>query len=167
MKENLKEEIKNLIREVLKEEKDAWKEVSWKNLSNEKFNAILRDLNKQLYITKDQIKIFLVNATPIRNHFFIDFTAGGHHFAGSEGMYNFIPKNEIWIDRFMKPEDIYATVIHEIVEYRKMAEDNLDYDSAHNEASLKEEKFRHSLTSIPDHSDKNRFFRNVVDLLEI
>jgi hypothetical protein len=83
-----------------------------------------------------EIDICIVNGKYVRENFDIDFTQGGNH-----GKYDFIPKNEIWIDNGLNDDEIVPTVLHEMIEYRLMGS-GLDYDRAHDVASEIELAYR-------------------------
>jgi len=63
-----------------------------------------------------RIKIWLVNGRLVRDLLITYFTAGGHGF-----VYNFIPKDEIWIDNVLNEKEKKLTLIHELRERNLMA----------------------------------------------
>ena len=67
---------------------------------------------KQLFskYTKN-IKIWLVRGDLVRSLFFLDFTEGGH-----DKVYDFVPKNEIWIDDNVYKKEIPYVLVHELHE---------------------------------------------------
>jgi hypothetical protein len=87
---------------------------------------------------KDRLKIYLVDGNFVRKEH-IEFTMGGHGY-----VYDYIPKDEIWIDENLKqkPDDLAATIKHEIFEVRKMRDEGLSYDEAHELANDMEEQER-------------------------
>lgn len=91
---------------------------------------------------KDRLKIYLVNGNEVRKDH-IEFTMGGHGY-----VYDYVPKDEIWIDENLKskPEDMEATIKHEVFEVRKMRDEGLDYDTAHELANQVEKKVRQNDT---------------------
>ena len=91
---------------------------------------------KKIYIrllrSEKNINIWLVNGTYVRNNCFIDFTMGGH-----DQVYNFIPKNEIWIDNDLKECERDYVIIHELRERANMLNGD-NYEKAHDKASILE-----------------------------
>lgn len=71
------------------------------------------------------IKVFKVDGNYIRTNVDPDWNQGGH----SE-VYDYVPKNEIWIERMRSPEEEKFTLIHELAEYEKMRE-KMPYTDAH------------------------------------
>ena len=82
--------------------------------------ALLEEYSKK-------IKIWIVNGKMVRDLLFIKFTAGGH-----DKVYSFIPKNEIWIDDCIFPEERKFVVLHELYE-RKLICDGKIYDTEEKE----------------------------------
>ncbi len=76
-----------------------------------------------------KIKVWIVKGSLVRGYFFIDFTEGGHDL-----IYNFIPKNEVWIDDDLNPKERGFVILHEIHE-RNLMKEGKSYESAHNSAS--------------------------------
>ena len=71
----------------------------------------------------------------------IEFALGGNHYR-----YNFIPKNEVWLENPTKNKnDQIANVTHEIVERMLCKEKGMPYESAHEVASKVERKLRSTL----------------------
>lgn len=89
---------------------------------------------KQVIVKKDfigdfgQLKIWLVDGELVRDFWYIDFTAGGHDL-----VYNWIPKQEIWIDDDLEEEEIHFVLLHEYVERNFMFNGD-DYSTAHKKA---------------------------------
>jgi len=87
---------------------------------------------------KDKVKVYLVNGGYIRDNKDVDFVWGGHNL-----VYDFIPKNEIWIERHdTDKHDMDAIIEHEIVEYLQMKYKHEGYEDAHSDALKEEKKFR-------------------------
>lgn len=84
------------------------------------------------------LDVYLVDGERIRNEIYTDFTMGG-----TEARYAFIPRGEVWIESTLSPFDRKATLLHEIVERRRMF-DGLSYGDAHDEATEVERMFRRS-----------------------
>ncbi|HPL95299.1 MAG TPA: hypothetical protein PLF15_00760 [bacterium] len=90
-----------------------------KKLKNKHKKRELMKLIHQKLWTKysdDQIKIWIVDGRLVRDFLLTYFTAGGHGF-----VYNFIPKNEIWIDNVLNEKEKKLTLIHELRERNLMA----------------------------------------------
>ena len=64
---------------------------------------------------------------------------GGHGY-----VYDYVPKDEIWIDENLKdkPDDMEATIKHEVFEVRKMRDEGLTYEQAHELANNIEKRER-------------------------
>ncbi len=121
---------KSPLSEKAKEANDRGKKITYKQS---------HDFRKRLVaITKDDVKIYLVNGTHIRDKIDIDLTMGGHAYVYP----NYIPENEIWIDEDMDIEDQYTTIVHEMTERNEMRNKHLSYSKAHEDASEKEKKVR-------------------------
>ncbi len=78
------------------------------------FEYIHKDL-LQKYSTK-KLKVWIVDGKAVRDIFFLDFTQGGHGY-----VYDFIPKNEIWIDDDVEPDELKFVLLHELHERNLMA----------------------------------------------
>lgn len=88
---------------------------------------ILNLIHKQLLKEYSKhIKIWIVDGEAVRGLFFNNFTQGGHGY-----VYNFIPKDEIWIDDDIGRNEIPLVLLHELHERRLMQKKKLDYDTAH------------------------------------
>lgn len=83
------------------------------------------------------VKVYLVDGKRVRGRYTKDFVQGGHCF-----VYHFIPRNEIWIDDDIKPEERSAVILHELTERNLMGRRRIGYERAHRKASLKEKIFR-------------------------
>lgn len=88
------------------------------------------------------LKIFLVDGHKIRHFVDIDFTMGGHGIR-----YAYVPMNEIWIDSSNIPE-IEQIIVHEVHEFKLMKK-GMDYDKAHELASLEEMKIMDKKLILP------------------
>jgi hypothetical protein len=91
----------------------------------------------------DGTKIFLVCGKYVRDKIYTDFTEGGHGY-----VYNFIPKNEIWVEELPNKNDMDNVIAHEIYEYTLMRYLKIDYESAHDKATSVEKVIR---TNNPEH----------------
>jgi hypothetical protein len=80
--------------------------------------------------------ICLVNGSIVRKYLDPDFIFGGHGY-----VYSYIPKNEIWLDYTMNPEELPFIECHEKVEREEMMK-GLTYDEAHDIATAHDKKQR-------------------------
>jgi hypothetical protein len=94
-------------------------------------------LNKRLIGAYNDVKFYFVDGVYIRNNVFIDFTEGGNN-----GRYDWIPKNEIWLEFPIDTRDTVPIMVHEYIEYMKMLVDAWGYDKAHDYANTFEIQFR-------------------------
>jgi hypothetical protein len=85
----------------------------------------------QKYSNK-KIKVWIVSGEIVRDLFFLDFTEGGHGY-----IYSFIPKNEVWIDDDIEPDEIKFVLLHEMHE-RALMSKGMKYDLAHADSSKAE-----------------------------
>ena len=93
--------------------------------------------SKELIREENGLKIYLVDGESVRiDH--IKYVAGGNGYA-----YDWIPKDEVWIDENQKdkPNDMEGTILHELYEIELMKE-GMSYDEAHELADAKESEFR-------------------------
>jgi hypothetical protein len=82
------------------------------------------------------VKVWFVDGRLVRSVYDIEFTEGGH-----EHVYEFIPRDEVWIDDDVHHDEQGYVVFHEIHERNLMA-NGKDYDTAHEEASKLERYYR-------------------------
>jgi len=86
--------------------------------------------------TRGRITIWVVDGSWVRTHRDEEFTNYGQHYA-----FNFIPRNEFWIDREGVPDELRFFVDHLLVERRLMAR-GVSYDDALAAADSLERKER-------------------------
>ena len=91
-------------------------------------NKLMKSIHKKLLreYSNRHIKIWIVSGEEVRDLFFIDFTEGGHGY-----VYNFIPKDEVWIDDDLEKSEIKFVLLHELHERRLMKDKKMDYNTAH------------------------------------
>ncbi len=96
--------------------------------------------NKVFLREQDELKIYLVDGEAVRRDH-IEFVSGGHGY-----VYDYIPKEEVWIDDNQKdkPSDMEATITHELYEIKKMRENGLSYNEAHELANVVESEKRNN-----------------------
>ena len=90
-------------------------------------------VDKTLWMTLGAIKVYLVNGKEVRTKKSIDFTQGGHWL-----VFDFIPENEIWIERMLDPQENVYTLGHELDELWDMAFKKKKYAPAHSDANQEE-----------------------------
>jgi len=75
--------------------------------------VILRKIRKKQILTKytKNLKIWIVRGDLVRSLFFVDYAQGGHEY-----VYNFVPKNEVWIDDDLYYKETPYVLIHELHE---------------------------------------------------
>ncbi len=95
-------------------------------------------LRKILLREQEGLKIYLVDGEAVRRDH-IEFVSGGHGY-----VYDYIPKDEVWIDDNQKdkPNDMEATIRHELFEIKKMRDEGLSYENAHELANAMEKEIR-------------------------
>jgi hypothetical protein len=79
---------------------------------------------------------WLVRGDEVRKIFYPDFAQGGNGYR-----YDFIPKNEIWVEEKLPPDDRVFTLMHELYETTLM-QGGMSYDSAHAQTTRLEKKLR-------------------------
>jgi len=85
-----------------------------------------------------KISVWLVFGRLVRSIFDIEFTEGGHDL-----VYNYIPKNEVWLDNDVVLKERIYIILHELCE-RSLMEQGFSYSKAHEKASEIEWKSRHN-----------------------
>lgn len=83
----------------------------------------IKKLNKYCV---NNIEVWLINGRIVRDVFYTDFTEGGHHY-----VYNFVPKDEVWIDDSLNPDEYNYVIFHEIIERNLMKYNKMKYADAH------------------------------------
>ena len=121
------------------EKRERAKSKIMKQIKKEKIpkEKLIKRLHKKLLINHE-IKVWLVDGSLVRSLFFLDFAAGGH-----DKVYNFIPKNEIWIDDDLKDREKKFIILHEMHE-RNLMSKGLNYSEAHASATEVEDYCRHN-----------------------
>lgn len=71
---------------------------------------------------------YLVDGEMVRDFYYEDFTEGGHGY-----VYNWIPKDEVWIDDDVSEEERPDVILHEVYEREKMINGE-SYEEAHKAA---------------------------------
>jgi len=83
-----------------------------------------------------KIKVWLVDGNLVRSFFLLDYCEGGHDL-----VYPFIPKNEIWIEEVLSPEERKFIILHELHE-RYLMSQSRSYKNAHIGATEVEDYYR-------------------------
>jgi len=78
--------------------------------------------------TPEGVSIWLVDGKLVRSIFDVEFTEGGHDL-----IYDFVPKNEVWIDNDVKEEERKFVILHETYE-RELMKKGMSYPQAHKKA---------------------------------
>jgi hypothetical protein len=101
------------------------------------------DIGKKLWKTykKQKIKVFLVDGNAVRNKLGVSYGIGGH-----ERGYNFIPKQEIWLEKSLDPKERDIILLHELYERKRMIRDKWNFLNAHHGATIAEWYARHNPT---------------------
>lgn len=85
----------------------------------------------------DDVKIYLIKGEVVRDLYKTDYVEGGHAY-----VYNWIPKDEIWIESSVKPDEIPVILLHEFLERTLMKFRHFPYVKAHVAASKAEFEHR-------------------------
>jgi len=109
------------------EKKERNKSLVAKNLKKikSKKSSLVKKIHKKLFREYGRLKVWIVNGELVRDFFDIYYTGGGH-----DKFYDFIPKNEIWIDDDIVKEERKFILLHEIHERNLMAK-GMHYHKAH------------------------------------
>jgi hypothetical protein len=95
-------------------------------------------ISKELWgETTNDVLVYLVDGEEIRNTYDDDYTEGGHHFR-----WDFIPKDEIWIERMRDPSEHRFNLFHELYERGRMMREGTPYEEAHQKAAHVEQFLR-------------------------
>jgi len=103
------------------------------------------------------VKFYLVDANVVRNQYKVDFALGGNN-----GPYDWVPRDEIWLDASICPKELPYIALHEFYERHRMLQNGLGYNDAHAAASAVEWKARKGERLPQEHIKLMQFVRNVV-----
>lgn len=118
-------------------EKDELLELGHKRHHTTK--QILRKLHMRLMKNySNGMRVWIVDGEIVRDLLYVGFTEGGH-----DKVYNFIPKNEIWIDDEVSAKERKYILLHEAYE-RNLMRQGLAYADAHNNANEVEYFYRNN-----------------------
>jgi hypothetical protein len=90
------------------------------------------------------VSVWIVKGRLVRSVYNIDFTEGGH-----DHVYEFVPKNEVWIDDDIEEPERGYVLLHELHERNRMAH-GWAYLKAHAESSRLEYRCRHHPDELHD-----------------
>ena len=93
---------------------------------------------------KSVYSVYFVSGKAVRDSYKTDFSQGGHGY-----VYNWIPKNEIWLEK-EEHDESSLILIHEYAELVLMRDKKIKYEKAHPIASKIEMKFREKKMKIDD-----------------
>ncbi|HEY5534198.1 MAG TPA: hypothetical protein VIL99_04555 [Ignavibacteria bacterium] len=104
-----------------------------------------KDIPKKVYIKKygvindekETVNIFLINGEVVRDLYKTDYVEGGHAY-----VYDWIPLDEIWIEKTVKQDEIPVIILHEFLERTLMKYKKFPYVRAHVAASKVEFEHR-------------------------
>lgn len=83
------------------------------------------------------VSVWLVDGSLVRSVYMLGFAEGGHGI-----VYSWIPKNEIWLEQSLKPEERAFIVLHELHERYLMLSKKMSYADAHHGATIVEDHYR-------------------------
>ena len=101
------------------------------------------------------VKFYLVDANVVRNQYKVDFALGGNN-----GPYDWVPRDEIWLDAATQPSELPYIALHEFYERHRMLQNGLDYNKAHAIASIIEWKAREGKKLPQEHVSLMQFICN-------
>ncbi len=90
------------------------------------------------------VQVWFVKGRLVRSVYDIEFTEGGH-----EHVYEYVPKDEIWIDDDCHEDENGFVLFHEMHERNLMGK-GMDYDTAHEESSRLERHYRNHPSQLHD-----------------
>ncbi len=110
------------------EKKERAKSDLSKKVAHLSVNEIAEKAKKEKIFGMFGFSVWIVSGELVRNSLYIDFTAGGH-----DKVYDFVPKNEVWIDDDLSEHEIIYILIHELYERFLMVKGRT-YNQAHAKA---------------------------------
>jgi hypothetical protein len=93
---------------------------------------------------ENAVTVWIVNGRLVRSTFDIDFTEGGH-----DKVYEFVPREEVWIDDAIVEQERGYVLLHELHERNRMSK-GWPYSKAHAESSRLEYRCRHHPDELHD-----------------
>ena len=95
------------------------------------------DVYGMLYKRMQDVNAFIVSGKQTRNACSNRFIQGGHGY-----VYDYVPKDEIWIDDTLDEDEYEGVFTHEYTEMKLMRDKNMSYEKAHELATIEEYKVR-------------------------
>jgi hypothetical protein len=133
-----------ILHEAAEREKDVFKKFHGKKQVRMKQNTH-RTVPKEIYVKKygtihdatEDIDVYFVNGEYVRDFYMTEYVEGGHGY-----VYDWVPKNEIWIEDSLDEAEIPAILLHEFLERTLMKYRKFPYVKAHVIASKVEFEHR-------------------------
>ncbi|MDE1925401.1 MAG: hypothetical protein KGH79_04485 [Patescibacteria group bacterium] len=121
------------------EEQERQKGARIKKILNSQNQDVIREKIRKKKITEygDAVALWLVDGDLVRSTYSVEYSEGGHDI-----VYSWIPKNEIWIEESLKPEERDFIILHELHERYLMASKKMTYADAHHGATIVEDHYR-------------------------
>lgn len=94
-------------------------------------------IKKEKWLDLGWVTVYRVNGPEVREKLFIDFTQGGNGYRYP----NFVPKNEVWVEKMNEEKDEKFILVHELVEIMNMSR-GMKYNPAHDIANKVETMLR-------------------------
>ncbi len=85
----------------------------------------------------DNLTVWLIDGEIVRALYRLEYACGGHDL-----VYDFIPKNEVWVEEVLDSHERKIILIHELHE-RVLMSQGKDYLHAHHGATIVESHYRH------------------------
>jgi len=99
---------------------------------------VIDSIYKKLYKTlENKIEVWIVDGEKVRNLYDENYIEGGHGY-----VYNYVPKDEIWLDSGLLDDELIPVLVHEYIEMKLMKEKHMQYPKAHIFATKAEYKIR-------------------------
>ncbi|TRZ52289.1 hypothetical protein D4R99_03030 [bacterium] len=103
----------------------------------------------------DYLTVWIVDGEMVRNLYMVGYGYGGHDL-----VYDFVPKNEIWLEEVLTHGDRKFILLHEMHE-RNLMHNGKDYKHAHEGATIIEERYRQNPEGLEERMreelEKNNF----------
>jgi len=91
--------------------------------------------------SSETLGVHVVDGPYVRRTYSTDFNVSGHGF-----VYDFIPKDEVWLDSSVEPSELNYALIHVLTERLMMSDEHnpCDHETAHKHASEVEIEYRNA-----------------------
>ncbi len=107
------------------------------------------------------VAVWLVDGPLVRSVYFLGYAEGGH-----DVVYPWIPKNEIWLEESLKPEERAFIVLHELHERYLMLSENMPYPDAHRGATIIEDRYREDRRGLEERIREEIKKNNTVSIIQ-